>query len=75
MTEIDLRRVPKDWRNILKAARKAGWAIWMTNGGHISFRGPDSDDQNFTIAGTGKMLGRTGKNYRALMRRHGVPGV
>lgn len=72
-TEVSLSSISKDWRQIVKGARKVGWVVYINGSGHIQFRGPDGQD--FSIATTGKMYGRTGKNYRAIMRRNGVPGA
>lgn len=70
---MSLSGVPKDWRKIVQGARKEGWAIYINGAGKLEWHGPQG--QRFATACTPTMNGRTQQNYRALMRREGVPGA
>lgn len=72
-SEVSLTSVPKDWRKAAKAARQAGWAIFINGAGKLAWWGPDGT--KFATALTPPRRGNTMQNYIQQLRRHGVPGI
>lgn len=62
--------IPKDYRAIVKSARKAGWLIAKAKSGHINWYDPDGNIMT-TTTGTGGR-GRGLHNHLAFMKRHGI---
>ncbi len=89
LSQRDLRGVPKEMREIIKIAQKAGWSVWRTSKSHFRFRPPAGSprprvpDNHVDHRGGGRTLthGSTDSdrngldNFRADLRGYGLDGV
>lgn len=71
--EAPITSIPKDWRKIARAARKAGWAILVTGRGKLEWRGPNG--QRVVVPSTGHRYGHTASTYLQSLKKAGVPGI
>jgi hypothetical protein len=89
LTDREMRGIPKELREIIKIAQKAGWSCWKTSKNHFRFRPPAGSPLPRVPAGHedhrggGRTLthGSTDSdrngldNFRADLRGYGLDGV
>ncbi|AWY07541.1 HicA-like toxin [Streptomyces phage LazerLemon] len=89
LTPREMRGMPKELREIVKAAQGAGWSVWKTRRSHLRFRPPagsprprvPSGHEDHRAGATSLTTGTTPSdmrgldNLRADLRGYGLEGV